>query len=119
VYGLQVLDSTKYVPYRESTFLQHPSVPRSVLWDKETVYLYWPGETQPVRYGTGVNVEMGSTLTDTELQRVLRHFNATRLLHFESIEPHTFAGFERTEVRQGWVWHSSDRLLLAARGLCT
>ena len=57
---IQVLDKTQYIAYREHSFLSHPSVPRHVLWDKETVYMYWPGERQPVRYATGANLQTDS-----------------------------------------------------------
>jgi hypothetical protein len=98
-YYLQVLDKRKYIQYREHSFLDHPLVPRHVLWDKETVYFYWPGEPQPPRYGTGVNVVMGPELTSRRLRELLRGVDERSVLHLENLEPHSFAGFERPEVR--------------------
>jgi hypothetical protein len=96
--GIQVLDSTGYIQYREHTFLAHPSVARNVQWDKETVYLYWPEEKQPVRYAAGVNIVMDGNLTDKSLRERLEQFQFLKHLHFENLEPHAFAGFVSESV---------------------
>lgn len=93
------MDASQYVPYREHSFLSHPSVPRHVLWDRDTVYMYWPDEARPVRYAAGVNVVMDGNLTDALLVDRLQGVQERRLLHFENLEPHAFAGFESQAVR--------------------
>jgi hypothetical protein len=93
------MDGSNYIPYREHSFLSHPRVPRHVLWDKETVYFYWAREQRPVRYATGVNVVMDRTLTDMNLRHQLSSLDNVRLLHFENLEPNSFAGFVHEEVR--------------------
>jgi hypothetical protein len=95
---MQVLDSSRYIRYREHTFLSHPSVPRHLVWDRETVYLYWPNEAQPKRYMAGVNIIMDGELTDERLREKLAGLAAARLLHFENLEPHAFAGFVDAQV---------------------
>jgi hypothetical protein len=94
------MDSAKYIEYREHTFLSHPSVARSVLWDKETVYFYWPQERLPVRYAAGVNIVMDGNLTDKSLQERLGQYQSCKQLYLENLEPHAFAGFVSEQVRQ-------------------
>ena len=96
---MQVLDDANYIPYREHTFLSHPSVPRHITWDTETVYLYWPDEAQPPRYAAGTNLVMDGSLTDAKLRQELSALQDTRVLHIENLEPHAFAGFVDAQVR--------------------
>lgn len=94
---MQVLDTQEYVPYRVYNFLEQPGVPQHVKWDKETVYLHWPGQDLPLRYDTGADLYMG--FSDADLRQNLSSFSYTRLLHFENLEPHSFSGFTRPKVQ--------------------
>jgi hypothetical protein len=101
------MDMQEYVPYRAYNFLDQPGVPQHVKWDKETVYLHWPGQDLPVRYDTGVDVYMG--FSDLQLREQLSKFERTRLLHFENLEPHSFSGFTDPKVCDTHAWdHTSD-----------
>lgn len=99
------MDTTEYVPYRVYNFLDQPSVPQHVKWDKETVYLHWLGQDLPLRYDTGADVYMG--FSDAQLRDQLSSFGDTRLLHFENLEPHSFAGFVQHKVRMAPAYNTS------------
>ena len=63
------------------------------------MYIYELGEAQPVRYAAGVNVVADGNLTDEALAEQLGGVQEHRLLHFENLEPHAFAGFVSAAVR--------------------
>ena len=45
------------------------------------------------RYGAGVNVMAGPSLDDVSLKAQLRSVENRSVLHFDNLEPHSFAGF--------------------------
>ena len=115
---LQQLDSTNYLEYREHTFLQHPLVPRHLLWDKETVYFLWRQQRKPATYITGTFVTADGKLTDAALRDQLAAVQSTRLLHFENLQPHTFAGFVSRQVRSSTACMRSC-MYRSVRGIAT
>lgn len=123
---MQALDFRAYIDYREWTFLSHPQVPRHTLWDRDTVYMYPPGAPQPARYaslwlpwaaaqlccvlcvwtcdgvsryGAGVNLVAGPALDDVALKAELAGVAERSILHFDNLEPHSFAGFRSDKAR--------------------
>ena len=94
---VQFLESTE-VNFREFTFLAHPSVPREVLWNKETVYFHDAARPFTPVYSTGAAVAVDGNLTQGRLQHSVADVAHARLLHFENLEPHTFAGFDEAQV---------------------
>jgi hypothetical protein len=115
----QALHALQYIDYREPSFLQHPLVPRHMLWDRETVYLYPPGAAQTVRYGSGVNVEAGPALTDERMHAAVAHLQERSILHVENLEPHSFAGFALRQVLEPPLLRVTPLLCTLARSaLC-
>ena len=95
---MQVLDNHEFLQYREYSFLSHPNVPRQVLWNRETVYFHASPSPPPPVYSTGAVVVVDGSLTDSKLRHSLATVEDARLLHFENIEPHSFAGFDDAKV---------------------
>jgi hypothetical protein len=52
----------------------------------------------------GAQLVMDGTLTDQRLRQHLAHLQSVSLLHFDNLEPHTFAGFENAQVRYSLGW---------------
>ena len=51
------------------------------------------------RYGAGVNVVAGPDLDDETLKVQLAGVADRSILHFDNLEPHSFAGFRNDQAR--------------------
>lgn len=95
------MEQSQYLRWREFSFLEHPEVPRTVVWSQTSLWHHLPSTPILASYATGPHVHACSEIV---LKQAVAALEA-RVVRIQNMQPGAFLGFEsdrKNSEFNGW-----------------
>lgn len=91
--GVQMLESSQFLRWRESSFLENARTPRTLAWSTTSAWYHFPDALLPQSFATGPHFHQ----VDAHALRAATADMDARVLRIQNLQPGMFFGFASAE----------------------